>query len=283
MAGEARAAAAFKKEIKPIFQKNCFGCHDAQRGRSGLVLETMESVLQGGEKSGPAAIAGKSKESPLILYLRGKGKPRMPMSKAPLSETEIIRIADWIDQLPQDDPATKLRKAEATQALAEKHLASVQAALPALEARIAADRAKFASPPDPHLESLVLVTERTERRASLLNAEENLLHAQQQLAVALAASGPGEEETRDKKVATAREKLEAATKALTKPTEGYTPVAKPYPTATTGRRLARASPQAHHSGSVLRTSRKPLLSCGNTFWLFLRAPLSALEPLDILQ
>ena len=118
----------------------------------------------------------------------------------------------------------------------------------------------------------MLAAERIERRASLLNAEENLLHAQQQLAAALAASGPGEEETRDKKVATAREKLEAATKALTKPTEGYTPVAKPYPTATTGRRLARTSPQAHHSGSVLRTSRKPLLSCGNTFWLFLRAP-----------
>ena len=124
MAGEARAAAAFKKEIKPTFQKNCFGCHDA----------------------------------------------------------------------------TKLRKAEATQALAEKHLTSVQAALPALEARIAADRAKFASPPDPHLESLVLVAESTERKASLLNAEENLLHAQQQLAAALAASGLGEEETRDKKV-----------------------------------------------------------------------------------
>ena len=134
-------------------------------------------------------------------------------------------------------------------------LAPNQQRLPALEARIAADRAKFTSPPDPHLGSLVLAAQRTERKASLLSAEENLLHAQQQLAAALAASGPGEEETRDKKVATAREKLAAATKALTKPTEGYTPVAKPYPTATTGRRLARTSPQAHHSGSVLRTSR----------------------------
>ena len=34
--------------------------------------------------------------------------------------------------------------------------------------------------------------------------------------------------------------MEAATTALTKPTEGYTPVAKPYPTATTGRRLVLA-------------------------------------------
>ena len=48
---------------------------------------------------------------------------------------------------------------------------------------------KPASPPDPHLESLVLAAKRIERRASLLNAEENLLHAQQQLAAALAASG----------------------------------------------------------------------------------------------
>jgi len=239
-ADEARASDTFKKEIKPIFQKNCFGCHDAQRGRSGLVLETMESVLRGGDKSGPAAIPGRSKESPLILYVRGQGKPRMPMSKAPLSEADITRIAKWIDQLPQDDPDTKLRKAEAAQALAEKHLASVQAALPALEARIAADRARYASPPDDRLESLTHEAEKAERQAGIMKAEENLLDAQQQLTAALAASDPGKDETKDKRAAAAREKLAAAVAALTKPTDGYTPVAKPYPSVSTGRRLALA-------------------------------------------
>src|SRR2546422_11412761 len=74
-----------KKRSNPSFRRIVLAATTRNGAGVGLVLETMESVLQGGEKSGPAAIAGKSKESLLILHLRGKGKPRMPMLKAPLS------------------------------------------------------------------------------------------------------------------------------------------------------------------------------------------------------
>ena len=57
--------------------------------------------------------AKKSGESPLILYLRGEKKPRMPFGGAPLADGEIATIAKWIDELPQESPAIVLKKAEA--------------------------------------------------------------------------------------------------------------------------------------------------------------------------
>ena len=68
-------------------------------------------------------LPGNSGESPLILYLKGEKKPRMPLNQAPMAEEQIAVVARWIDQLPEEDPATALRKAEDAAALAEKHLA----------------------------------------------------------------------------------------------------------------------------------------------------------------
>src|SRR6185436_7171232 len=104
-----------------------------------------ESIFQGGVVSGPVVHPGNSAESALVLYLRGEKKPRMPLNQPPMAEEQIAVIARWIDQLPEEDPATELRKAEATAALAEKHLAWARANRPALEARVAAENAKYSS------------------------------------------------------------------------------------------------------------------------------------------
>ena len=86
--------------IRPILEKHCLACHDSRSHQSGLVLESAQAALQGGALNGPAVIPGKSRESPLILYLTGHKQPRMPLSGNPLSEEEIASIAGWIDQLP---------------------------------------------------------------------------------------------------------------------------------------------------------------------------------------
>ena len=150
----ATEAISFDTTVKPILEKSCFGCHDLQKQASGLVLESAESIFQGGVVNGPVVLPGNSAESPLVLYLRGDKKPRMPLNQAPLAEEQIAVVARWIDQLPEEDPATALHKAEAAAALAEKHLAWARANLPALEARIAAENAKYANPPDARAEEL---------------------------------------------------------------------------------------------------------------------------------
>ena len=93
------AALLFETRVRPILEQHCFACHDTRTHTSGLVLETMDSLLAGGALSGPSVIAGKSESSPLIQYLRGSRQPAMPMGKPPLAEEEIRQIATWIDQI----------------------------------------------------------------------------------------------------------------------------------------------------------------------------------------
>ncbi len=160
------------------------------------------------------------------------------------AETELRKSREDLTKAkdqpaPTDDKAVAAAlKAQADVALRENELASAQAALPALAARIAADEAKHAATPPPNLEALESAALKAERHANVVKAEENLLRATQELAAA-----KPESETYDKdavkRLGEARAQLEAAAKAL-QSEDAYTPVGKIYPDSTTGRRLALA-------------------------------------------
>lgn len=241
-AGSTADGISFEKVIRPVLEKNCFGCHNADKQSSGLVLESEESISRGGAVNGPVVLPGNGPESPLILYLKGEKKPRMPMRQDPLPGDQIALIGRWIDQLPEEDPKIALHRAEEAAALAEKHLAWARAYLPALEARIAADNAKYANPPDPHALDLAETARKADRQASLLKAEADILQAQQKLTDALNSNVSGEKEdrAREARIDAAGEELEAAQAALNQATTTYTPVGTIYPAASSGRRLALA-------------------------------------------
>src|SRR5207253_9138765 len=146
--------------------------------------------------------------------------------------------AKWIDQL-QEDPQVTLKSAQNAAAVAEKELAWARAEVPAVEARVAADQAKYSTPPDPNAEKLALAAQKAEREANLLKAEADLLRAQLQLAGAQSFTGP--EKIKAKKVASARKAVQSAAEVLGRAADGYTPFAKPYPNTSSGRRTALAN------------------------------------------
>jgi hypothetical protein len=113
--------------------------------------------------------------------------------------------------------------------LSEKTVAAARAALPALEARIRADKAKYSNAPDAG--ALSELARKAERHAGILKAAENVLRAH----LELTAAGADE-----KKIAVAQKNLAAATSALTQPPEGYTSIGKAYAERSSGRRLALA-------------------------------------------
>jgi hypothetical protein len=241
-ASAASDGVSFEKVIRPIFEKDCFACHNTQTQESGLVLESMESIARGGVISGPIVQPGNGAESPLVLYLKGDKKPRMPLDKDPLPAEQIALISRWIDQLPEEEPQIELQKAEAGAAMAERHLAWARANVPALEARIAADNAKYANPPDANAEAMAEVARKADRQANLLKAEGDLFQAQQKLTEALNAkvSDDKEDRAREKRVSAASDELENAQAALGIATATYTPVGTLYPATSSGRRLALA-------------------------------------------
>jgi mono/diheme cytochrome c family protein len=233
---------SFEKEIRPIFEKNCFACHSAESSKSGLALDTVDSVLAGGNRNGPAAIAGGAEESPLLLYILGEKKPRMPLNGNPLKREGVDLIRKWVEELPQEDPNTVVRKAEVGVLIAQKKLGWVRANLPALQARIAADEAKFHGTAK-NVEGLAETARKAERQAHLLKAEANLIQAQQKLSDALTGPEPADEKAdkeREKKVAAARAEIDAAQKALSRSTESYTHIGNIYPEHSSGRRTALA-------------------------------------------
>jgi len=240
---EAEAMISFEKDIKPIFEKHCITCHKTGNARSGLALNSLGTILEGGTINGPAIIARKSAQSPIIQYLRGEKKPRMPVAGPLVPEEQVSLISRWIDRIPEDDPQVGLRKAQSAVRVGEKHLAWARANLPALKARIEAEKAKYATPPDPQTETLAKVAQKLERQASLLKAEVDVVRAQDNLTEALSGPIPEDDRAdkeREAKVASARKQLEAAQKALSQSTESYTPIGKLYPSSSTGRRLALA-------------------------------------------
>ena len=202
----------------------------------------------------------------------------MPAGGEPLPESEIVLIGNWINQLPEEAPEPALRKAEVDRAIAQKQLDWARANLPALEARIAADDAKFKPVAGVDADSLAQTARRTERQAHLLKAEANLMQAERKLSDALGGPAPADEQAdkrREKKIATARREVDAAQKSLGLSTTAYTPVGRIYPTHSTGRRTALArwiiSPQNPLTARVavnhiwLRHFGKALVATVNNF------------------
>ena len=175
----------FEKEIKPIFDKHCIVCHGPNVARNDFRPLTFDLLLEGGTRGGPGIIPGKSSISSVIRRLRGDKQPRMPAEAPPLPRKVIDRIADWVDGLQPEDPQLALRQAQEALEISDKKLAWKRENVPALEARLIADRARHAEPPDPRAADYAEVARRAERSATLLKAEMNLLEAQQRLADAL--------------------------------------------------------------------------------------------------
>jgi mono/diheme cytochrome c family protein len=90
--------AATYAEVHAIFAKHCLACHDSEEAEGGLVLETREMILAGGD-SGEAVVPGKAAESLLVRLVERREKPFMPPPKkaAKLSDGEIKEIRAWID------------------------------------------------------------------------------------------------------------------------------------------------------------------------------------------
>ncbi len=103
------AAPDFARDIQPIFEARCTGCHSATATMGSLNLESWQDMMKGGN-NGQVVVPGKAMESTLYLSLIGKTPAigRMPFSNEPMPEGEIETIGQWIDQgAPSAEKQTK--------------------------------------------------------------------------------------------------------------------------------------------------------------------------------
>ena len=77
----AQKGVTYEKDIHPLFEASCIRCHSGDKPKAGLRLDTLEAVLKG-SKEGKVVIAGKSKESSLVIAV-SQLDPEMSMPPKP--------------------------------------------------------------------------------------------------------------------------------------------------------------------------------------------------------
>ena len=88
----------FGREVRPILDRSCIGCHGADKQKGGLRLDRRDAAMAGGD-SGRAILAGKAAESDLIARVRGEdAETAMPPKGDRLTPAEVATLARWVDQ-----------------------------------------------------------------------------------------------------------------------------------------------------------------------------------------
>src|SRR5438876_282247 len=97
-AGAAPAQVSFQRDIQPIFEKYCVGCHGEGVQSNGLRLDSKQPAFAGGTSGSPIK-PGNAAESALFRRVAGIGDAaRMPFRSKPLDAAQIALIRAWIDQ-----------------------------------------------------------------------------------------------------------------------------------------------------------------------------------------
>ncbi len=121
----------FAKDIQPVLETRCLECHNPNKVKGKLLMDTAANMPKGGE-SGPAYVAGKADDSELIKrVILAKGHDDiMPPKGEPLSAAEVANLKQWINEGAKVPDGLTLT---AKSAEAIKALAALQAKLPTMK------------------------------------------------------------------------------------------------------------------------------------------------------
>jgi WD40 repeat protein len=98
------AAVSYNRDVRPILQANCHGCHQPAKASGGLEMTAFKGLLTGGESGTAAIVPGKPDESYLVEQIMPlDGEAAMPQGNEPLASHEIALIRRWIEEGARDD------------------------------------------------------------------------------------------------------------------------------------------------------------------------------------
>ncbi len=102
---------SYYKEIRPIFQQHCQGCHQPAKAGGGFVMTSFADLFKKTDHDEPGIVAGKPAVSALVKQITPEGAkpPRMPRGKEPLSQREVTIIQRWIAAGAADDTPASAR------------------------------------------------------------------------------------------------------------------------------------------------------------------------------
>ena len=95
---------SYYKDVRPIFQQNCQGCHQPAKMGGGYNMTVYADLFKKGDREKAGIVPGKPGASFLVSLIQPKaGKVEMPRGKDPLPEPQVKKIVTWIVQGVTDD------------------------------------------------------------------------------------------------------------------------------------------------------------------------------------
>ncbi len=110
-AGPAERAPVYAALVQPVLQRHCISCHAPGAPRGGLVLDTPEAILKGGDH-GPVLTPGRALSSELVrrVWLPADHADVMPpRGQRPLPPADAGLLRWWVDSgAPFEQPLSDL-------------------------------------------------------------------------------------------------------------------------------------------------------------------------------
>ncbi|HTI10761.1 MAG TPA: chitobiase/beta-hexosaminidase C-terminal domain-containing protein [Puia sp.] len=103
-------AVVFTDMVQPILQNKCMGCHNSNKAKGELIMETSQLLLKGG-KTGPVWDSTRPDLGLLLqrIHLSPEEEKHMPpRGKPQLTETEVSILYQWL----KHDPTLSIRVAD---------------------------------------------------------------------------------------------------------------------------------------------------------------------------
>jgi mono/diheme cytochrome c family protein len=106
-----QAEVSYFRDVRPIFQRNCHGCHQPAKASGEYVMTDFARLLAGGEGGETAVAPGAIDKSALLKMITPvDGKAAMPQKAKPLADTEIETIRRWILEGAKNDSPESTQK-----------------------------------------------------------------------------------------------------------------------------------------------------------------------------
>lgn len=86
---------SYFRDIRPLLQRQCQGCHQPNLKSSNLDLTTYQGLKEGGKRGTALPL--------LVSFLTGAMKPQMPLGQPPLPPDQIELVRNWVEAGAKDD------------------------------------------------------------------------------------------------------------------------------------------------------------------------------------
>lgn len=92
----ASAKVTYQDQVQAVFRNRCNSCHNADKQKGGLNLESYATTIAGGS-SGAVVEAGDPDSSTLLALVMHTDEPKMPPNSPKIPDEEIAVIRKWIE------------------------------------------------------------------------------------------------------------------------------------------------------------------------------------------